>query len=252
MNYAIGAGIVMMTASFAFSVALAQTNVVQQNSVTVGREGASVTISGKNITVETSNAAGRIVGDGQPASETRPIGPVSAVNADGAFVVTVKVGAAPGLKIEADQNLLPIVKTDVSNGRLDIYTDQSYSSDGRIKVAITSPDVTDISASGSNRIDGEGLTGGDLAISLNGSNSAELSGKVSSVTAQLSGSNHLSARELTATSANVTVNGSGSAAVNAQQKIVAEISGAGTILVYGDPKARSTRVNGAGKISFVE
>ena len=79
-----------------------------------------------------------------------------------------------------------------------------------------------------------------------------LSGKVSALTAVMSGANHLSARQLTADSANVTVNGSGDAAVDARQQIVAQISGAGSITVYGNPKARSTQVNGAGKISFVE
>ena len=68
----------------------------------------------------------------------------------------------------------------------------------------------------------------------------------------MSGANHLVARQLTAASTNVTLNGSGDAAVHASQRIVAEISGAGSIVVYGDPKERSTQVNGAGKITFVQ
>jgi hypothetical protein len=60
----------------------------------------------------------------------------------------------------------------------------------------------------------------------------------------------LSARQLTADSANVSLNGSGSAEVEARRQIVAEISGAGSISVYGNPQARSTQVNGSGRISF--
>jgi hypothetical protein len=235
----------------AASVAWSQTSVIQQ-SVTVNHEGSSVTVSGQTVSVDTSTAGGRVVGDGQTASETRPLGPVTAINADGAFAVTVRLGAAPALAIETDKNLLAIVRTEVSNGRLDIYTDRSYSVDGRVKVVVTTPNVTDISASGSNQIDGEGLSGGPLSILLNGSNTAVLTGNVSALTAQMSGSNHLSAQQLTADRANVTVSGSGNAAVNARQQIVAEISGAGSIAVYGNPKARSTQVNGAGKITFVE
>lgn len=232
------------------STTSSQPGAVQQNSVSVNGEGSSVTISGRSISVDTAATGGRVVGDGQPASETRPIGPVAAIDANGAFAVTVKLGPAPGLTIETDKNLLPIVKTDVSNGRLEIYTDQSYSVDGRIKVTVISPNVADISASGSNQISGEGLTGGPLSIELNGSNNALLTGNVSSLTAHLSGANHLSAQQLTARSANVTINGSGNVAVDARDQIVAEISGAGSISVYGNPKARSTQVNGAGKISF--
>jgi Putative auto-transporter adhesin, head GIN domain len=230
-----------------------QTGVVQQNSVSVNGEGSSVTVSGRSISVETTaTGGGRVVGDGEPASEDRPIGPVTAIHSDGAFALKIKIGPAPKLTIETDKNILPIIKTTVSNGRLDIYSDRSYSLDGRIKVTVSSPNLTEISVSGSNRIEGEGLTGGPFTISLNGANRADLAGKVETLTCVMSGANHLAAQQLTAASANVTLNGSGDAAVRTSQRIVAEISGAGSISVYGDPKERSTQVNGAGKITFVQ
>jgi hypothetical protein len=250
MRYTVCAAVVIGTASLAFA-AWSQTSVIRQ-SVTVNREASSVTVSGQTVTVNTSSSAGRVVGDGQPASETRSIGPVTAIAADGAFALTIKVGLTSGLTVETDKNLLSIVKTDVSNGRLDIYTDRSYSVDGRIKITVTSPDIADISASGSNQINGEGLIGGPLSLSLNGSNNAVLSGKISALTARMSGSNYLMAHQLTAESANVTVSGSGAASVDARQRIVAEISGAGSISVYGNPQARGTQVNGSGKIAFVQ
>jgi hypothetical protein len=253
MGYAAGAAIMIISASLSFSAASAraESTVVQNGTVSVNRESSSVTISGQTVTVDTSTDSGRVVGDGQRASEARSIGAVSAINADGAFMVTVKVGTPPGLTIETDKNLLPIVKTDVSNGRLDIYTDRSYSVDGRINVTVTTPDVAEISASGSNHIDGEGLTGANLSISLNGANNAALAGNVSAVTVRMSGANHLSAQQLVADSANVTVNGSGNTTVDARQRLVAEVSGAGSITVYGNPKQRRAQANGAGRIRFV-
>jgi Putative auto-transporter adhesin, head GIN domain len=231
-----------------------QTGAIQQNSVNINGEGSSVTVSGRSISVETTatRGGGRVVGDGEPVSEDRPIGPVTAIHSDGAFALTVKIEPAPKLTIETDKNILPIIKTMVSNGRLDIYSDRSYSLDGRIKVTVSSPDINEISVSGSNNIEGEGLAGGPLTISLNGSNRVALAGKVETLTCVMSGANHLAARQLTAVSTNVTLNGSGDAAVHASQRIVAEISGAGSIVVYGDPKERSTQVNGAGKVTFVQ
>jgi hypothetical protein len=259
------AAVVVGTVSLAFSSSWSQTsviqqsntssqpNAIQQNSVNVNGEGSSVTVSGRSISVETmGTAGGRVIGDGEPASEDRPIGPVTAIHSDGAFSLTVNVGPAPKLTIETDRNILPIIKTTVSNGRLEIYSDRSYSLDGRIKITVSSPNLTEISASGSNRIEGEGLAGGPLTLSLNGSNRATLAGKVETLTCVMSGANHLGAQQLTAASANVTLNGSGDATVNASRRIVAEISGAGSISVYGDPKERSTEVNGAGKITFVQ
>ena len=259
------AAVVVGTVSLAVSSAWSQTtviqqnnsssrtSVIQQNSVNVNGEGSSVTVTGRSVSVETTaGGGGRVVGNGEPASENRPISPITVIHSDGAFALSVKNGAAPKLTIEADANILPIIKTTVSNGRLDIYSDRSYSLDGRIKVMVSSPNLTDISASGSNQIEGDGFTGGPLTISLNGSSTAVLAGKVASLTCVMGGANHLSARHLAADSADVTLNGSGDAAVNASQRIVAVISGAGSVTVYGNPKSRETQVNGAGKIIFVE
>ena len=265
MRYKMCAAVVVGTVSLVVSSAWSQSSVIQQsnvssqssviqqNSVNVNGEGSSVTVSGRSISVETTaTGGGRVVGDGEPTTEDRPIGPVTAIHGDGAFALTVKIGPAPKLTIETDKNILPIIKTNVSNGRLDIYSDRSYSLDGRIKVTVSSPNITEISVSGSNQIEGEGLAGGPLTISLNGSNRAALAGKVETLICVMSGANHLAARQLTAASTNVTLNGSGDAAVHASQRIVADISGAGSIVVYGDPKERSTQVNGAGKVTFVQ
>jgi hypothetical protein len=156
------------------------------------------------------------------------------INADGAFALTITIGPAPGLVIETDKNLLPIVKTEVSNDRLGRWARQ---------VRVSSPHVAEIEASGSNQIDGEALTGEKLSISPNGTNRAVLTGNGSRMTAQLSGSNYF------AGSTDIVVNGSGVATVDAHQRIVAQISGAASVSVYGNPRERRTRVNRAGRIA---
>jgi putative autotransporter adhesin-like protein len=266
MRYLLYMNVVVTMMTLGAGPAGAQTSVIQQNSnssqpgsiqqnnisVNGSGEGSSVTISGGAISVDTTRSGGRVVGDGQPASEDRPVGAVDAVHSDGAFALTIKIGPAPKLTIEADKNILPIIKTTVENGRLDIYSDRSYSVNRRIKVTVTSPSIGDISASGSNQIQANGFAGGPLSISLDGSNRAVLTGRVEALTCVLSGANHLAAQGLVAGSANVALNGSGDAAVDASQRIVANISGAGTITISGNPKERSTAVNGSGQISFVQ
>jgi Putative auto-transporter adhesin, head GIN domain len=242
----------MITISLNVHHARAQTSVIQQNSVSVNGQSSSVTITGGSISVDTSGTGGRVIGDGQAASEERPIGPVAAIHSDGAFALTIVNGPAPKLDIEADKNLLPIIKTEVTNGRLNIYSDRSYTVDGRIRITVSSPDISEISASGSNHIEASGFAGGPLSVALNGSNTASLSGKAGSLTCVLSGANHLAARRLGANQAKVTVNGSGDAAVDAREAVAAAVFGAGSITVYGNPKARRTAVNGAGRITFAE
>jgi Putative auto-transporter adhesin, head GIN domain len=242
----------MISVSLAASAtSAAGQTVIQQNSVSVG-EGSSVTVSGQTVTVETRTNAGRVVGDGQPASETHRIVPVSAISVDGAFAVTVALGPVPGLRIETDKNLLPIVDTEVMGDRLTIRAKRSYSVDGRIRVWVTTPKLAEITASGSNEIDGAGLSGVQLSLSLSGSNGARLAGEVGTLDVQMSGSNRLAARGLTADAVIASIDGSGNAVVTAHHRIAAHISGVGTISVYGNPRERSTEVNGAGRIAFVE
>jgi Putative auto-transporter adhesin, head GIN domain len=264
MKYLLHAAVVAAAMLLA-GAADAQTSVIQQNSTSTpgsiqqnnvsingGDEGSSVTVSGGAISVDITRSGGRVVGDGQPASEDRPIGPVEAIHSDGAFALRITIGPAPKLTIEADKNILPIIKTRSENGRLDIYSDRSYSVNRRIMVTVSLPNVSDISASGSNQIQADGFAGGPLSVSLDGSNHAVLAGRVAALTCVLSGANHLAAQGLAAGSANVALNGSGDAAVDASQRIVANISGAGTITISGNPKERSTEVNGAGRINFVQ
>jgi Putative auto-transporter adhesin, head GIN domain len=251
MRQAVAAMVIISVSTAASAAsAWAQASAIQQNNITINHDGSSVTVTSRSVTVETSTNAGRVVGDGQPSSQTRTIGPVSVISADGAFALTIKSGPTPGLIVETDKNLLPIVRTIVTDGRLDISTERSYSVEGRIAITVTSPRINEVEASGSNQITGEGLTGENFSITLNGSNNALLSGNVGTLTAQLSGANHLSAQQLNAGSAVVKLSGSGNAAVAAHQRIAAEISGAAAISVYGNPKERSTVVNGAGKITF--
>jgi hypothetical protein len=77
-----------------------------------------------------------------------------------------------------------------------------------------------------------------------------LAGNVASLSVEMSGSNRLAARSLAAGSAEVTLSGSGNAAVTAEQRLVATISGAGSLAVWGNPQERRTEVNGAGKVTF--
>lgn len=252
MRYALSTAIAIAALCLTAGHSRSQTSVIQQ-SITTNGEGSSVTINGRTITVDAASGGhGRVVGNGLPASQDRPIGPVTEIASDGAFELAVKVGPAPRLTIETDKNILPIVKTEVSNGRLNIFTDRSYSINARIKVSVSSPSISEISASGSNRINAGGFAGGPLSVALNGSNHVELAGNVSALTCRMSGSDRLSARQLVSDSVDVTISGSGDASVDARQKLAAEISGSGSIAVYGNPKDRSTQVNGSGKITFAE
>jgi hypothetical protein len=64
--------------------------------------------------------------------------------------------------VEGDKNILPIIKTSVSDGQLDIFSDKSYSANRSVRVAVSTSHIASLSASGSNRIKGKNFDGGSF------------------------------------------------------------------------------------------
>jgi hypothetical protein len=122
---------------------------------------------------------------------------------------------------------LPVIKTSVSDGRLDISSDRSYATSRAVRVAVSMPRLENLSASESNRIEASDFDGGQVKVSLSGSNSAVLAGKIAALMVRLDGSNRFSAAQLVADIVEIRVGGSGEASVNARQRVVAEIFGSG-------------------------
>jgi len=193
---------------------------------------------------------GQIIGNGRVVSEERAIAPASAINIDGAFEVAIIAGQTPRLILEGDENILAIVETPVRQDRLETFANRSYSANRMIKVTVSLPQLANLAASGSNRIEATKLTGSAFSVSLEGANSATLAGRVGTLTCRANGSNRVSAQELVADAVNISIAGAGDAHVDARQRIIAEIAGAGSIAVSGNPRDRQSRVNGSGRITF--
>ena len=72
------------------------------------------------------------------------------------------------------------------------------------------------------------------------------------MTLHLAGASKLAAKALGADAAQVTVAGAGDATVDARKQLQANILGAGSLTVYGNPQIRQSSVMGSGDIKFAE
>ena len=145
-----------------------------------------------------------IVGDGKPLVEPRPVTAVTAASFDGAFEVLIVVGEPPSLTLAADENILPIITTKVSGGRLTVSSKRSYTTNNRVRVALSLPTLTEIAVSGSNHVDAKGFGKGDLSVSLTGSNDVALAGTVGALSLHLAGASKVAAKALAADAVQVT------------------------------------------------
>ncbi|GAB3465133.1 hypothetical protein GCM10027321_29800 [Massilia terrae] len=149
-----------------------------------------------------------VEGNGNYTREVRTIGSLPQLAVNGSMQVDVRVGPAPSLVVEADSNLLPLIRTETSGDTLRISADRIRTRNP-VHIVYTVPRLTGVQANGSGRINVEGLNGAPLQARLNGSGVLELAGDVAQLDAQLNGSGRLEANRLRASGAELNSNGSG-------------------------------------------
>ncbi len=214
-------------------------------------------------------------GSGNVVSETRKVSGFDAIGVDYPARVLISQGTTESLKIEAEDNLLPGLKTEVKNGELRIY----YKSvDGEhvnptktvtINITVKELSAVDFSSAGelildgiksedlSISLDGAGsvkindITVQGLSVNLSGAGSASASGTADDISLNISGFGDFNGKELQTNNASVNISGAGGASVWAEDKLSATISGAGSVNYYGSPEV-TKQISGVGNVSQLD
>jgi hypothetical protein len=175
------------------------------------------------------------------------------------------------IKIEADQNLLQYVETNIENGRLIVRFKDGISlmHFNGAKVYVTAPELNAFETHGSGNISSQGkisdknkidiaISGsGDIQLELDcpeiktgthGSGNITLSGETKNLSSRTSGSGDVKAANLKAESVKVSIHGSGDTEVFASESLEADISGSGDVHYKGAPKV-NTSVHGSGSVT---
>jgi hypothetical protein len=189
-----------------------------------------------------------VEGDGVLARDTRAVGALQGLEVGGGMVVDVRVGPAPSLVVEADSNLLPLIRTETSGDTLRISSEKPLRSRNPIHIAYTVPRLSELRTSGSGRVAVAGLDGAPLAVRKNGSGVTELSGRVARLEVQANGSGSVEAEGLEAGSATLHAAGSGHVTIGRVSGDYAEIelNGSGRVRAGGAVRSLTVRVNGSG------
>jgi len=204
-------------------------------------------------------------------TETREVSGFTSIDMSTMGKVLINQGQSESLNISGSDNLVPLIKTTVSNGVLDISSDGSISVTsfnekyltftiivkdlsslnisglGDIQMGILNTPSLNISMSGAGKVRLDQLLTDKLDVSLSGLGSVEIAGKATQATIDISGAGSVNAPDLQIQSANVTVPGLGSATLWVNDQLTGNISGAGSVSYYGNPQ---TNTNTSGLGSF--
>lgn len=199
--------------------------------------------------IRTGDSGDRVEGSGTRKTERREVAAFDRLLIEGAYRVEVAAGAEPGVEIEADDNLLPLVRAEVEGGRLRIYSERGMTTRTMPLLRITSPDVREVELPGASEFSLTGVRNESLKISVPGASKFRAEGETDRLEVALSGAGLIDAGDLRARHVKASCSGAGSISVYAAESLDASVSGIGSIDYAGDPPAVNQSVSGLGKIN---
>lgn len=187
-------------------------------------------------------------GSGRVVRQSRAVSAFDRVETLGSETVEVRFGPQPSLVVEADDNILPLITSEVRNGTLRIATRGSFRSRGGIRVWLTTPSLEAFKTSGSGNVTIHGARSDRLELTINGSGNMRATGSIRQLDLNIHGSGAAQLASLSAGSVTVNLYGSGDTTVRASGDLDARVYGSGTVRYVGNP-ARLRRQNfGSGRI----
>ncbi len=220
--------------------------------------------------VSFGNLGNTVLGSGKVVRETRPVSGFTSIALTCAGDVQLTQGDSDSLVIEAEDNILPLLVSEVQGSQLVLKSqpNTSYSTTRGVRFIITVKDLNAIQSSASGNVDaGEvktgsfnlvlsgsgnvtlaGLQASSLTVEVTGSGNADVrGGSANQITANLHGSGDFTAPNLESQTAQVAVTGSGLARVWAKTSLSATLSGSGDVEYYGSPTVNQN-VSGSGRV----
>jgi hypothetical protein len=191
----------------------------------------------------------RIRGNGSIKTETRDVAAFEAITCDGGYEVQINCQEKQYLAIETDENLMPLVRTEVHNKTLHIYTKGNLFPTNSIRIAVSVPNINEFNSNGSTDGDINNINNSALDIGIHGSGKLHLNGKSGTVKISTSGSSKIDATSLISENSDIRINGSGNIHVYATNSIDVQINGSGTVEYKGEPKSVNQQINGSGRIA---
>ncbi|MGC8749293.1 head GIN domain-containing protein [Hydrotalea sp.] len=213
----------------------------------------------------------RINGNGHIATQQRTINGVNVIKAMGDFNVVIEQDLPESLSIEADDNIIPYILTNVTgNGTLEIKAKEHYRLNATepIRIRVKLENLEGVYIIGSGSITGNGKFSGakELHTEIAGSGKIKLSVNTPSVTSKIAGmgtisldgetkdetisiagSGTIKCADLKAENVNVKIAGSGSVNVFAENKLDVHIAGSGSVNYSGNATV-TQNVAGSGNI----
>lgn len=189
-------------------------------------------------------------GAAQAAELTRQLPAFIAINAKGAFVMTVEVGPAQSVRISGDDKFVSTLKAEVVDRELQLLLpEKSYS--GTLKdprITITVPSLSRVKVEGAGETVLNKINSERIDISYLGAGRLAANGQVKYLRLNAKGVGEVDASKLRSERVDVNFEGLGNVSVHATTLLNAVAKGIGNLTYYGRPATVNKSVSGIGNV----
>lgn len=190
----------------------------------------------------------KIKGSGNVTTQTRDVRDFEGIDVSGVFQVEITAQKDFAVEVEADDNLIPLIKTEVRGGVLHIETEERVSTENGLKIRISAPNVNDIDASGSSKVSATAIDNDQLQVHTSGASKINLSGETAKLSIDVSGASQIVAENLQAETVDVDASGASCVSVFAAGELRTDLSGASKVTYSGSPKNVYNKTSGASSV----
>ncbi|MCC9138511.1 head GIN domain-containing protein [Pontibacter silvestris] len=207
------------------------------------------------LSASTPALAQQLRGNGNTRSQTRNVSGFKGIDVSGGFIVELTQGNKESVKLEAEENLLNNIATEVKDGVLHIYNKNSLYSSRAMKAYVTVQELNSIDISGGVKVEGVStfkasglsldMSGGssvklaldtkELKADMSGASKLELTGKADKVILDMSGASKVEAADLEAGIVRVEASGASKVKLFAKEALDINASGASVVYYKGTP-----------------
>lgn len=205
------------------------------------------------VGTETADGRGsrdRVLGSGERVTKTIELENYTAIELRVAADMRVSIGKPTPLTIKADDNILALIKMEVTNGRLVISAEREFTTKSSLDIVVTVARLNAVSVVGAGDMHVTKLDNKTLSVTATGAADIHLSGKTETLSLSATGAADVHAFELDSRNANVTITGPADANISVDGSLTVTIVGAGDVNYKGDAKVTKI-ITGGGDVNKV-
>jgi len=202
-------------------------------------------IGAKNFDV--SFNFGRVSGSGNVITQTRDVRDFSSISVSGIFKVEATAQKDFSVEVQADDNLMQFIKTEVHGGVLHIEAEKGLKATGPIIVRVSAPGFDNVEASGVTNVSVKDLKGERFGVDTSGKSHVTVDGSAIDLDIDISGASDVDAGSLAVETATVDASGASSVTVNVSKQLNADASGASKIYYTGNANVNKS-TSGASRV----